>query len=218
MSAGEERYVPAAGRAAFTRLYDPFMALTMREAAWRPALVQVAAAVLPRGGTAVEVGAGTGKIALGLAAARPDATVVAVDGDPQILVIARRKRGAEAVDWRHGLAQELPLESDSADVTLMPMVLHHLGTEAKPAALSEVARVLRPGGALVIADFAKPRGIVPRAGFVLVRLLDGLDPTRDHARGALPQRIRDAGFNSPELLKRVPTAWGTLELAFARPR
>ena len=35
----EQRYVPAAGRAWLTALYDPLMALTMRERAFRPALI-----------------------------------------------------------------------------------------------------------------------------------------------------------------------------------
>jgi hypothetical protein len=38
MSQTGHRYVPAAGRTAFTRLYDPAMALTMRERTWRPRL------------------------------------------------------------------------------------------------------------------------------------------------------------------------------------
>lgn len=216
MSDGAERYVPAAGRAAFTRLYDPFMALTMRERAWRGVLVGAAAAALPSDGTAVDVGAGTGEVAIALAALRPSAAVVALDGDPAALGIARGKRGAERVDWREAMAHELPLESGGADVAVMSLLLHHLNTDAKRAALTEAARVLRAGGSLFIADWGRPRGIVPRAGFVAVRLLDGLDPTRDHGRGLLPRLVESAGFGAPELLKRVPTPWGTLELSVAR--
>src|SRR4051812_42577841 len=103
-----DRYVPAAGRAGLTRLYDPVMALTMRERIWRPALLAAVVTGLPRGGCVVDVGCGTGTFAVALAAARPDARVVAVDGDPQALAIAAAKPGAGRVDWREGLAGALP--------------------------------------------------------------------------------------------------------------
>ena len=60
------RYVPAAGRAGLTALYDPVMALTMREQRWRPRLVAATLAGLPRGGTVIDVGAGTGALLVGL--------------------------------------------------------------------------------------------------------------------------------------------------------
>jgi methylase of polypeptide subunit release factors len=89
----EQRYVPAAGRALLTGLYDPVMALTMREGRWRPALLDEVAAKLPQGGTVVDVGAGTGSFAIALSAARPDSSMLAVDGDPDVLDRARRKPG-----------------------------------------------------------------------------------------------------------------------------
>lgn len=207
--------MPAAGRAAFTRLYDPVMALTMRERRWRPDLLRAVRGALPHGGTAVDVGAGTGTIAIALASAAPAATVVAVDGDPEILRLARRKPGAEAVDWREGTAQALPVVDGEADAVVMSLLLHHLVPEVKAAALTEARRVLHPGGRLFVADWGRPRGALARAGFAIVRLADGLEPTRDHGAGVLPVRIADAGFTSPRLTKRVPTAWGTLELMAA---
>ena len=91
MAAPAERYVPAGGRAWLTGGYDMTIALTMREDAWRPALVEAVARDLPHGGIAVEVGCGTGSLAIALATARPDASVVGIDGDPAILELARRK-------------------------------------------------------------------------------------------------------------------------------
>lgn len=192
------------------------MALTMRTRAWRPALVDEAAAALPPDGTAVEVGAGTGTNALALAAARPDGTVVAVDGDPAALRLASAKRGAGGVEWVEGLAQELPVTSGSVDVVLMSLVLHHLGDDDKRAALAEAARVLRGRGRLVIADWGRPGGPIPRAGFMAVRVLDGLDRTGASAHGRLPGLVEEAGFREVHLRRRVPTLWGTLELLTAR--
>src|SRR5580692_9396504 len=106
----QERYVRAGGRLSIAALYDPIVAVTMRESAWRGPFCEQILARVPEGGTIVEVGAGTGAGAIRLATARRDATVVGIDGDEQILRLARRKRGGELVDWRTGLASALPVE------------------------------------------------------------------------------------------------------------
>jgi ubiquinone/menaquinone biosynthesis C-methylase UbiE len=211
----EQRYVPAAGRAAFTGLYDPIVALTMRERSWRPALLAEVTAALPPGATVVDVGAGTGSFAIALAAARSDMAVIAVDGDGDVLRRARAKPGGQAVEWREGLAGELPLEAGQANAIVMSLLLHHLAPAAKEAALTDARRVLRPGGRLHVADWGRPRGALPRAGFMALRVLDGFEGTRDHAAGRLPTLIARAGFEEPRVWKRLSTAWGTLELLSA---
>jgi ubiquinone/menaquinone biosynthesis C-methylase UbiE len=213
--ATDARYVPAAGRAGLTRLYDPVMALTMREQAWRPRLADRVLADLPAGGTVVEVGAGTGTFALVLAAARPDAEIVAVDGDADPLALAQAKPGSETVRWREGMADRLPLDDASVDVVVMSLLLHHLDPAAKRAALADARRTLRPCGRLHIADWGKPRGALARAGFLAVQILDGFANTRDHAAGRLPAYLTDAGFANIETAARVRTAWGTLDLLAA---
>ena len=211
-----ERYVPAAGRAAFTGLYDPIVALTMRERSWRPALLREVTAALPPAATVVDVGAGTGSFAIALVAAHPGTSVIAVDGDRQVLRRARAKAGGQAVEWREGLAGELPLEAGQADAIVMSLLLHHLAPAAKEAALTDARRVLRAGGRLHIADWGRPRGAWPRCGFMALRVLDGFEGTSDHAAGRLPALIAQAGFEDPRVWRRLPTAWGTLELLSAQ--
>ncbi|MGD9734260.1 MAG: class I SAM-dependent methyltransferase [Solirubrobacterales bacterium] len=149
----EPRYIPAARWRIFTRLYDPVLAVAMRERRFRHLMGQRVSADLPREGTAVDVGCGTGTFAVALASQRTDAKVVGVDGDAEILALARDKPSAKAVTWHEGLAQELPLADQSADVVTMSLVLHHLLPEEKREALAEVKRVLKPGGHLHIADW-----------------------------------------------------------------
>lgn len=215
MTSAAERYVPAAGRAPFTRAYDAILALTMRERRWRSALAGAVLADLPASATVVDVGAGTGTLAIALAAARPDARVIGVDGDEQVLALARRKRGAERVEWRHGLAGRLPLPDGAADRVVMSLLLHHLGPDGKRAALAEARRVLRPGGRLHIADWGRPADPLMRAAFLALQLVDGFDGTRDHAAGRLPALIAGAGFAEPGIHRRLRTAWGSLELLVA---
>lgn len=212
----ESRYVPAAGRAAFTRLYDPMMAATMRERLFRGRLREQVLEELPERGTAVDVGCGTGTFAVALASARPNATVIGIDGDETVLAIAARKPGADAVEWRRGLAGELPLPPASADTVVMSLLLHHLDANAKRAALADALKVLRPRGTLHIADWGRPRDPVMRAAFGVLQLIDGIPNTRDHAAGRLPAFIADAGFTEVVTHDRLRTAWGSLELLTAR--
>jgi len=207
-----ERYVPAAGRGSLTRAYDAVLALTMRERRWRPALASAVVAGLQPGGVVVDIGAGTGTLAIALAAARPDAEVVAVDGDPEVRALAARKPGAERVDWRDGLAASLPLGDGSADRVVMSLLLHHLGPDGKRAALTEARRVLRPGGSLHLADWGRPRDPLTRLAFLGLQVVDGFDGTRDHAAGRLPAFVAAAGFAAPEVTRRLRTVWGSLEL------
>jgi SAM-dependent methyltransferase len=208
-----ERYVPAAGRRALTRLYDPAVALTMREATFRGRLRDQVLDGLAARGSVADVGCGTGTLAIALAAS--GARVIGVDGDPEVLALAQAKPGADAVQWRKGPATALPLAGGTVDRVVMSLLLHHLDAGAKRAALAEAVRVLRPGGRLHVADWGRPRGALPRAGFLALRCLDGFDGTRDHAEGRLAELIAAAGFERPRVRLRLATVWGTLELQSA---
>jgi ubiquinone/menaquinone biosynthesis C-methylase UbiE len=208
-----DRYVPAAGRAAFTRFYDPVLAATTRERTFRGRLLATVAAALPDGGRVLDVGCGTGTFAIALAARRPDAQVVGIDGDPTVLALAGAKAGAQRVTWRAGVATALDGEADAgADAVVMSLLLHHLTRDAKVAALAEARRVLKPGGRLHVADWGRPHDPLMRAAFFVLQLIDGFATTRDHAAGALPGLIAGAGFDAAPPYARLRTVFGSLEL------
>jgi ubiquinone/menaquinone biosynthesis C-methylase UbiE len=212
----EPRYVPAAGRARLTPLYDRVMALTMREPRWRPRLAEAVLAGVDDGDVVVDVGCGTATQAIDLAARRPAVRVIGVDGDPQILRLALAKPGAEHVELREGDATALPLADGSAAAVICSLLLHHLAPEPKQAALREAHRVLRPGGVLHVADWGRPADPLAAAGFAALRLIDGRDGTRDHAAGRLGALIAGAGFAPVETTARLRTPFGTLELLRAQ--
>jgi ubiquinone/menaquinone biosynthesis C-methylase UbiE len=213
----EPRYIPAARWRVFSRLFDPVLALTMPERRFRGAMQRRVEAALPQGGTAVDVGAGTGTFAIGLASQRPDAKVTGIDGDPEILSLARAKSGAAAVEWREGLAERLPFDEGSVDVVTMSLVLHHLLPEQKRAAMAEARRVLKPGGSFQIADWGRPHDPLMSALFFVSQAVDGFDRTADHRAGRLPEFLREAGFGGIERYDRLRTPAGSLELLAATP-
>jgi ubiquinone/menaquinone biosynthesis C-methylase UbiE len=208
-----ERYVPAAGRPAFTRLYDTVVALTMREATFRGRLRAEVRDGLAPDAAVVDVGCGTGTLAIALAA--DGAEVIGVDGDPEVLALAHAKPGAETVQWRKGLATALPLPGASADRVVMSLLLHHLDAGAKRTALAEALRVLRPGGRLHVADWGRPRDAVMRAAALALQRVDGPDGLRENLEGAIPALLADAGFTAVAVHDRLRTAWGSLELLSA---
>jgi ArsR family transcriptional regulator len=77
--------------------------------------------------------------------------VVAVDASQDMLDAAReRVMAARNVELRKGELESLPVESGELDAAMLSLVLHY--SPAPPRALSEVARVLRPGGRVLVVD------------------------------------------------------------------
>jgi len=72
--------------------------------------------------------------------------------------------------------------------------------------------VLRPGGRLHVADWGRPRGLIPAVGFRALQAIDGVENTRALGEGRLPDLLRDAGFAHIATHLRLATAFGTLEL------
>lgn len=107
------------------------------------------AGLLDPGWTVGDLGCGTGALAAALAPWVE--RVVAVDREPEMLEAASlRLAGSPGVEVRQGDLQALPLEDGELDAAFCVLVLHLV---AEPrAVLAEAARVLRPGGVLVVVD------------------------------------------------------------------
>ncbi len=109
---------------------------------------------VPVGATVLDIGCGAGMDLL-LAARRvgPTGRAIGVDMTPVMLERTReaaRKLGLEHVELREGDAEALPVEDDSVDVVISNGVLNLTTDKAK--AFSEILRVLKPGGRLMLGD------------------------------------------------------------------
>jgi ubiquinone/menaquinone biosynthesis C-methylase UbiE len=101
----------------------------------------------------LDLGTGTGRM-LELLAPRAD-RAVGIDQSPQMLALARariEKAGLRNVQLRQGDIYALPVEHDRHDLVIVHQVLHYLDDPAR--AVREAVRALRPGGRLLIVDFA----------------------------------------------------------------
>ncbi|MBN6054761.1 class I SAM-dependent methyltransferase, partial [Nonomuraea sp. RK-328] len=213
----ENTFTPALGRFAPTRFYDHAVALT-RERLWR-SLAAMYVAPQPDE-VIVDVGCGTGSLALLLGRVEPRARIVGVDPDPDVLSTARRKADAAgvAVRWQAGMGDELVelLGAGSADTVVSSLVLHQCPVTVKRAMLASMCAVLRPGGKLVIADYGLQRTTPMRLAFRIVQLADGKDDTQPNADGALPGLISAAGFGDVREAEVVPTVTGSISIYVAR--
>ena len=111
------------------------------------------ARVLPRDLVVADVGTGTGTLALELAAA--GMRVIAIDHSKAMLDATQRKLEGDGarVELRLGEAEALPLLDGEVDAAFAHLVLQYLPAPAR--ALAELARVVKPGGAVVVVDFVK---------------------------------------------------------------
>jgi ubiquinone/menaquinone biosynthesis C-methylase UbiE len=186
-------FVPAAGHDWLLPLYDPVQRLLGADAVRQQMLER---AELAPGQLVLEIGCGTGSLLLQLAATRPGLELVGLDPDPKALARARRKceRRGLRVQLDAGFADALPYPAAHFDRVFSSFMFHHLDAPVKRSTLTEVRRVLRPGGSLHLLDFGGPAG---HSGGRLAKLLHTADHLRDNFEGRIGALMGEAGLESP---------------------
>jgi ubiquinone/menaquinone biosynthesis C-methylase UbiE len=209
-------YIPALSIGALTAYYDAAMATVFQEQRFRLPLVQRLA--VPPGGRVLDVGCGTGTLALLVAQHTPAALVAGLDIDPVMVARAQAKLdaavgagdvategapgvrtgqrspggGGLSVAFALGSAAVLPYPDATFDCVVSSLMLHHLDTPLKRALLGEAWRVLVAGGVLRILDFG-PLGSGPVAAGI-ANVFGHFERVDDNLHGRVPGLLTDAGF------------------------
>jgi demethylmenaquinone methyltransferase/2-methoxy-6-polyprenyl-1,4-benzoquinol methylase len=181
----------------------------------------------------LDVATGTGDLAIEIARACPGAKVIGVDPSRGMLDLARKKVSRRQLDDRvtlvEGDAQALPFANCEIDAAAMAFGIRNVPD--RPAALRELARVVRPGGRICVLELGEPRRgvmgavarvhshhIVPRLGALLSgareygylqRSVAAFPPAEEFA-----ETMRGAGLT---VLEVRPMTFGVCTLYVATP-
>ena len=138
----------------------------------------------------LDVGCGTGRLLETVARRWGDAWLTGVDASEAMIAQAQGKHEGDArFTFRRGDACALPLESGSFEVVFSTLSFHHWEDQA--AGVREVARVLRPGGLLVLADVDAPAPL----RWILRSLRQWTDQANIQGPDAIQRLLEEAGFS-----------------------
>ena len=153
-------FVPGMGVDWLLPLYDPFTRLLGLDSKRRDLVLQAA---LRPGHRLLDIGCGTGSLAVLIKRLFADVEVVGVDPDVKALARATRKarRGAVNVQFDLGFADALSYPDESFDRVFSSFMFHHLERDEKVRTLREVRRVLKADGSLHLLDFGGSAGHGP---------------------------------------------------------
>ena len=161
----------------------------------------------------LDVGCGTGTLAVQLKQLYPAAQVVGLDPDPKALRRAKAKtqRAAVSVALDQGYADELPYETGSFDRVFSSFMFHHLEERERERALKEVLRVLRPGGSFHLVDFTHDGH--GSHGF-WGRLMGSHAHMKDNSDERILEQLRRAKFTNAVKVKDASMLFGLLHPTF----
>src|SRR5579863_69979 len=205
MDDAERSYLPAMGKHWLLPLYDPLLWLLGAD---RPKHQLIEQAAINPGLRVLDVGCGTGSLAVLIKKSHPGAEVVGLDPDPAALAIANRKakRAALQIEFGRGFSDHLPYPDLSFDRVFSSFMIHHLSPSERAATLVEIRRVLRSGGSLHVADFA-PHDHAHGAGAHRFHLAPHAD---ERFEGHMTALMNDAGFADANEVARGKIIFGEI--------
>jgi ubiquinone/menaquinone biosynthesis C-methylase UbiE len=190
----------------WAKYYDPFVSFFTLGQRTQLRRATVDLARIRPGAAVLEVGCGTGDVALA-AKARAGSTgsVYGIDPSPEMIAVARSKaaHSGATVEFQVGVIEALAFPDASFDVVLSSLMMHHLPDDVKRRGLAEIARVLKPGGQLVIVDMKRPTTWVARTMTALF-----LHGAMSVGIQDLPELLNEAGFSEVQTGEVRPSMLG----------
>ena len=202
-------YIPAMHYEELNPLFDPGMRYLMREHIFKEDIVRNLD--LREEQLVLDVGCGSGTLALMIKTSAASTNVVGVDIDKSIIEIAQEKtrRVGKDLSLQIGSATDLPYRDAAFDRVATSLAFHHLNREQKERALDEIKRVLAPGGKLILADFGPPSNFVMRTLTFVTGLMEDIE---DNVKERIPEMLKRAGFFNVRRVGRHDTLMGTIVL------
>jgi ubiquinone/menaquinone biosynthesis C-methylase UbiE len=167
-----------------------------RDKAIREKLMELAAPA--PGEKVLDVGCGTGTLALALKSSVGTGEVHGIDASPEMIQVAKEKAKAGSdIDFQVALIEAIPFPDASFDLVTSSLMLHHLPDDLKRTGLDEIRRVLKPGGRFMAMDFAA------HSHSPLGHLLSIFGHSRGESMvDKLMPMLKDAGFSD---IEDIPT-------------
>jgi ubiquinone/menaquinone biosynthesis C-methylase UbiE len=203
-------FIPGFGKEWLLPLYDPVTAMLGLGPA-RRALIEHAG--LQPSHHVLDIGCGTGTLAVLVKRLHPEAEVTGLDPDAKALVRGslKAKAAGVAVRFDRGFSDALPYQDDAFDRVFSSFMFHHLDFEEKEKTLREVRRVLKPAGRLVLLDFAGPDAARRSFG---ARVLHSGHRLADNGESSVIALMREAGLAEPKAIGRRTLFAGLMHIAY----
>jgi len=210
MANTKDEYIPALSYRFLTPFYDFIQKYIVRDVRYKSLLLEQAD--IKPGQHVLDLGCGTGTLAIMAKLTQPSADVSGLDADPDMLKVARFKSNEQhaPVKFDVGFTNKLPYPDATFDRVVSSIMIHHLKTPDKETTAHEVFRVLKPGGQLHIIDFGKPYTLY---GKILGPFLYKFEEANDNIEGRLPEIFGTPGLKT-EIVGHFWTFFG--DLAFLK--
>ena len=219
MTDSKSTYTPPLRYNWLTPIYDTVIRALTRETAWRSALIQQ---IDPSPDDRIlDVGCGTGTLAVELNKLVPEAEIIGIDPDTAALVraLAKVDPRTQSLRFLEGFLSEssLPLNWKPNKI-VSSLVFHQTPETMKRELLFTMRDLLAENGEIHIADYGFQKGPVMRALFrMTVQMLDGVADTQPNADGILPELMREVEL-TVDAGRTLPTPTGSISLYRAMPR
>jgi ubiquinone/menaquinone biosynthesis C-methylase UbiE len=194
--------------------YDSFMKKTTlgREGAMRAITISLAG--VKSGDSVLEIGCGTGTLSLAAKQqAGPSGKVFGIDAIPGMIEASQSKATLANMDvtFKLGSINDIPYPENQFDVVMCSFMIFHMSEGVRRKGFTEIHRVLKPNGRLLIIDSALPTQPIPRA---IAKMLMGGTP--QHKLQDLTPILETSGFSNTEIAPVKFSVLGLSILGFLR--
>ncbi len=155
----------------------------------------------------LDIGCSVGMSSFALQEVYPQAQITGLDLSPYFLTVAqnRAKEKNLTINWKHAAAENTGLPDEAFDLVSVCLVFHELPQQATKEILSEIKRILKPGGYFTFMDMNPRSPIYGKMPPYILTLLKSTEPYLDQYFDLdIAKAITEAGFAEPTITPNSP--------------